>query len=236
MPPTHQYEDTFLDISKVFDKVWHLGLIFKLKTYGSEGNLLKLLENYLTGRQQRVVVNGQITSWQNIYAGVPQGSVLRPLLFLIYINDLPDGLTSMCTIFADDTSLFSKVIDKNNLNPQLNSDLVKISKWAFQWKVSFNHDPNKQAIEVLFSNKHDKENYPSLQFNSTDVQIADSQKHLGLILNSKLNFNEHIESKITKCNKIIGLMKKLSLIQSRKSLLTIYKSFVRHNLDYADII
>ena len=75
-----------------------------------------------------------------------------------------------------------------------------------------------------------------MQFNSTDVQIADSQKHLGLILDSKLNFNEHIESKITKCNKIIGLMKKLSLILSRKSLLTIYKSFVRPNLDYADII
>ena len=74
-----------------------------------------------------------------------------------------------------------------------------------------------------------------MQFNSTDVQIADSQKHLGLILDSKLNFNEHIETKITKCNKI-GLMKKLSLILSRKSLLTIYKSFVRPNLDYADII
>ena len=75
-----------------------------------------------------------------------------------------------------------------------------------------------------------------MQFNSSDVQIADSHKHLGLILDSKLNFNEHIESKITKCNKIIGLMKKLSLILSRKSLLTIYKSFVRPNLDYADII
>ena len=74
-----------------------------------------------------------------------------------------------------------------------------------------------------------------MQFNSTDVQIADSQKHLGLILDSKLNFNEHIETKITKCNKI-GLMKKLSLILSRKSLLTIYKSFVRPNLDYADMI
>ena len=102
--------------------------------------------------------------------------------------------------------------------------------------MSVNPDPNKQAIEVCFSNKRDKENYQPLQFNSTDVQIADSQKHLGLILDSKLNFNEHIESKITKCNKIIGLMKKLSLILSRKSLLTIYKSFVRPNLDYADII
>ena len=102
--------------------------------------------------------------------------------------------------------------------------------------MSFNPDPNKQAIEVRFSNKRDKENYQPLQFNSSDVQIADSHKHLGLILDSKLNFNEHIESKITKCNKIIGLMKKLSLILSRKSLLTIYKSFVRPNLDYADII
>ena len=156
-PPTDM-RGTFLDISKAFDKVWHEGLIFKLKTYGVEGNLLKLLENYLTDRQQRVVLNGRTSSWQNVYAGVPQGSVLGPLLFLIYINDLPDELTSMCKIFADDTSLFSKVIDKNNSNSQLNSDLAKISKWAFQWKMSFNPDPNKQAMEVRFSNKRDKEN------------------------------------------------------------------------------
>ena len=140
----------------------------------------------------------------------------------------------MCKIFADDTSLFSKVNDKRN--SQLNSDLAKISKWAFQWKMSFNPDPNKQAIEVCFSNKRDKGNYPPLHFNSTNVQVADSQKHLGLVLGSKLNFNEHIESKISKCNKIIGLMKKVSQIFSGKSLLTIYKSFVRPNLDYADII
>ena len=75
-----------------------------------------------------------------------------------------------------------------------------------------------------------------MQFNSTDVQMADSHKHLGLILDSKLNFNEHIERKITKCNEIIGLMKKLSLILPWKSLLTIYKSFARPDLDYADII
>ena len=107
----------------------------------------------------------------------------------------------MSKIFADSTSLFSKVIDKNNLNSQFNSDLEKISKCAFQWKIPFNSDPNKQAIEVRFSSKRDKEN-------STDVQIADGQKHLGLILDSKLNFNEHVERKIIKCKKIIGLMKK----------------------------
>ena len=97
--------------------------------------------------------------------------------------------------------------------------------------MSFNPDPNKQAIEVCFSNKGDKENYPPLHFNSINVQAADSQEHLDLVLDSKSNFNEHIESKITKCNKIIGLMKKLSQFLSKKSLLTIYKSFVRPNLD-----
>ena len=94
---------------------------------------------------------------QSIYAGVPQGSVLGSLLFLIYINGLPVGLTSMCKIFADDTSLFSEVNDKSNSNTQLNTDLAKISKWVFQWKMSFNPDPNKQAIEVCFSNKRGKE-------------------------------------------------------------------------------
>ena len=97
-------------------------------------------------------------------------------------------------------------------------------------------DPNKQAIEVRFSNKRDNGNYHPFHFNSTNVQVADSQKHLGLVLDSKLNFNEHIESKIIKCNKIIGLMKKLSQFLSKKSWLTIYKSFVRPNLNYADII
>ena len=99
-----------------------------------------------------------MSSWQNFYAGVPQGLFLGQRLFLIYISGLPDGLTSMCKIFADDTSLFSKVIDKKDSNSQPNSDLAKISKWALQWKISFNPDPNKQAIEVRFSNKRDKEN------------------------------------------------------------------------------
>ena len=124
-PPT-DIRDTFLDMSKAFNKVWHEGLIFKLKTYDIDGKLLKLLKNYLTDRQQRVFFNDQTSSWQNIYAGVPQLSVLRSLLFLIYINHLPDGLTSMCKIFADGTPLFSKVNDKSNPNSQLNSDLAKM--------------------------------------------------------------------------------------------------------------
>ena len=162
--------------------------------------------------------------------------MLGPLLFLIYINDLSYGIEPISKIFADDTPLFSKVKDETFSDTQLNNDLNKISKWAFQWKMLFNPDRSKQAIEICFSIKRDNENYPSLVFNDSKLQLGNSQKHLGLILDFKHDFNERIDNKINKCNKIIGIMKRLSLILSRKSLLTIYKSFVRPNLDYADII
>ena len=181
-------------------------------------------------------MNGQTSSWKNILAGVPQGSVLGPLLFLIYINDLPDDIKSICKIFADNTSLSSKVKDKNCFTIEFDNDLKIISNWAFQWKMLFNPDPNKQAVEILFSKKHENDNYPRLNFNGNNVQTAISQKHLGLVLDFKLDFNEHISNKINKCNKIIGIMKKLSLFLSWKTLLTIYKSLVRPNLDCTDVI
>ena len=125
---TRDGKRVLLNISKAFDKVWHEGLLFKLQSYGVEGNLLRLLKNYLTGRQQRVVLNGETSSWLNVTAGVPQGSVLGPHLFLVYINDLPDEITSSCKIFADDTSLFSKIENKSYSNFQLNKGLEAISK------------------------------------------------------------------------------------------------------------
>ena len=221
----------FLDILKGFDKVWHEGLIFKLKTYGIDGDLLKLLINYLEDRKQRVVLNGRTSSWKNILAGGPQGSVLGPILFLIYINDLPDGIKSICIVFTNNTSLFPRDKDKNCSNVELNSDLKIISNGN-----GLDADPDKQAVEILFSKKHEKDNYPPLNFNGDKVQTAISQKHLGLVIDSKLDFNEHICNKINQCNKIIGIMKKSSLFLSRKTLLTIYKSFVRPNLDNTDTI
>ena len=121
----------FLDISKAFVKVWHEGLIFKLRSYGIDGDLLKLLINYLEDCKQRVVLNGQTSSWRNILAGVPQGSVLGPILFLIYINDLLDGIKSICKTFTDDTSLFSKVKDKNCFTVELNNDLKNYKLLGF---------------------------------------------------------------------------------------------------------
>ena len=101
----------FLDMSKAFDKVWHSGLLFKLKQNGIGGSLLKMLEVYLSERKQRVVLNGQESSWKPLSSGVPQGSVLGPLLFLIYINDLTQNISSTMKLFADDSSLFIKVND-----------------------------------------------------------------------------------------------------------------------------
>ena len=116
----------FLDLSKAFDRVWHKGLIHKLKNFGIDGELLSLIESFLHKRYQRVVLNGQSSKWQNVNAGVPQGSVLGPPFFLIYVNDLPQGLHSDVKLFANDTSLFSVIHDVDASSATLNNDRVKI--------------------------------------------------------------------------------------------------------------
>ena len=113
----------FLDISKAFDKVWHKGIIFKLKQNGISSKLLSVLSDFLKDRKQRVILNGQVFSWTGVNAVVPLGSVLGPLLFLIYINDLTDGLSSNAKYFADDTSLFLVVHDVGNSANELNNDM-----------------------------------------------------------------------------------------------------------------
>ena len=226
----------FLDISKAFDRVWHEGLIYKLKSYGVTGPLLSLLRDFLSGRYQRVVLNGKTSEWKQIKAGVPQGSILGPLFFLIYINDLPNNLESKPKIFADDTSLFSIVIDQLLSCEELNRDLARISEWARQWKMSFNPDPSKQAVEVYFSKRLLPANAPVLSFNNNDIGTSECQKHLGLTLDSKLSFNHHLDEKIKKANKGIGLINRLRKHVPRKSLLTLYKSYIRPHLDYGDII
>ena len=222
-------------MSKAFDKVWHKGLLYKLKSMGISDKFYDLLENYLSGRLQRVILNGQTSSWRPILAGVPQGSILGPLLFLIYINDLPNKLKSNAKLFADDTSLFTIVKDENKSANVLNNDLSLISEWAFNWKMLFNPDPTKPAQEVLFSRKKKTLYHPTLSLNNIQVERASSQKHLGLILDEKLNFKQHIESAIVKINKGVAVIKKLRYSLPRKSLITIYKAFLRPLIDYENI-
>ena len=235
-PKSLEVRAVFLDISKAFDKVWHDGLIFKLKQNGICGGLLKMFESYLQNRKQRVVLNGSYSEDSTIESGVPQGSVLGPLLFLIYINDLEKNIKSNIKIFADDTMLFSIIRDPNLSAADLNHDLKSISQWAYQWKMEFNPDPSKQANEVLFSCKKSSPNHPPLVFNGNLVAKRSDQKHLGLLLDSRLSFEKHVNEKIIKAKKHIGLIKHLSKYLPLKTLDQMYKAFVRPHLDYCDII
>ena len=120
---SREFHHVFLDMSKAFDKVWHEGLLFKLKQNGISGQILNLLTSYLDKRKQSVLLNGRESHWAIVESGVPQGSVLGPLLFLIYINDLEKGIKSKINLFADPTLTAS----------ELNYDLKLIEQWAYLW-------------------------------------------------------------------------------------------------------
>ena len=178
--------------------------MYKLKALGICGKDCGLIHSFLSDRHQRVVLNGQSSKWSHIKAGVPQGSILGPLLFLVYINDLPEGLTTSAKLFADDTSLFSVVHDSAASTAFLNDDLLKISRWAYQWKMIFNPDASKQAQEIVFSRKANASNHETVYFNNVPVVRKNIQKHLGLFLDSKLSFFDYINQKIKKAAKEVS--------------------------------
>ena len=162
------------DISSAFDKVWHEGLILELSRNGMSGNLLNLFKRFFKIPKTKVAIKSL--------------QVFRKdLLFLIYINDLSDGLSSNCKIFADDTSLFSVVHGVTISSSELNSNLSKISKWAFKWKMGLNPDPTKPAQEVIFSRKLKTVPHPSITFNSNPLSLCPAQKHLGLAFRFEIN-------------------------------------------------
>ena len=213
--------------------MWHDGLIFKLKQNGISGSLLKLFENYLHNRKQSVVLNGSFSDYSEIKSGVPQGSVLVPLLFLIYINDLEKHIKPNINFFADDTMLFSVVKDPVKSADDLNHDL-DIYQWAHQWKMEFNPLTlvNKQ---VLFSCKKVSPNHPQQIFNGITVKKVDEQKHLGLILDTGLSFNKRLDEKIKKAKTIIGIIKHLSKFLPLKTLDQMFKALVHSHFDYCDL-
>ena len=215
-------------------------MLYKPESLSISGNLLNLFRGFLNDRHQRVVFNGLLSDWAPILAGVPQSSILGPLLFLIYINDLFDKLNSFIKLFADDTSLFSSVYDPNNSPKVLNDALNKISEWTYKWKMLFNPDLTKQTQEIIFSkkkkNKKNKTDRRIVYYNEAPVAHTTCPKHLGMHLDEKLNFSHHINQKIAKANKSIGLIRKLAHVLPRQSLITIYKSFIQPHLDYGDMI
>ena len=160
----------YLDISKSFDGVWHDGLIYKLKHCGVSEPLLSLIQSFLQDRTKRTVLNGQCSILGDILAGGPQGSILEPLFFLVYINDLTLVLKCNVKLLADDISLFTDVEEPNTATDDINHDQELISRWTHQWRMLFNPDPQKQAIELLLPKRRLATDRPIILFNDIPVK------------------------------------------------------------------
>jgi len=178
----------FLDISKAFDRVWHDGLVYKLQCVGIEGALLLLLRDYLCNRRQSVVLAGHKSGECPTNAGVPQGSILGPLLFLIFINDIEKDVSSDMSLFADDTSLARAYSDPREAEGFLNNDLHIISRLAQKWMVEFNFS---KTVFINFSLKAQK-SILHLIFNGNTVTQVPNHKHLGFVLSEDMKWKNHV--------------------------------------------
>ena len=187
----------FLDVSKAFDKVWHKCLLFKLNQMGITGNALKWIESYLSDIFQRVVVNGCSSQWLYTNSGVPQGSILGPLFFLVYINDLVLHLECDVHLFADDTSLLDCFDDSAKSNGKICRDLEKIERWSVLWKVTFNANKTRYMI---ITRKNNYLNYPPIYLHNTSIERTDQYTHLALVFTSNFKWNKHIEKCIFKAS------------------------------------
>ena len=223
----------FFDVSKAFDRVWHEGLLFKLRTVGISGALLKWFTDYLSNRKQQVVLPGVTSELSTLKAGVPQGSILGPLLFLLYINDIVENINCSIRLFADDTSLYIIVDDPLDTAQLLNSDISKVHTWATNWLVTFN--PSKSE-SLLFSRKLYRPYHPPVCMNNQPIAEVTSHKHLGLVFCSDCTWHDHFEHIKAKAWARINVMRKLKFQLDRKSLQIIYFSFIRPLLEYGDVV
>jgi len=229
----HDVRVVFLDLSKAFDRVWHKGLLFKLRQVGITGPLLFWLNSYLTDRHQKVVIDGQSSDWIKIEAGVPQGSILGPLLFVIFINDIINELQTNIRLFADDTSLFHSIIDSLVTQRLLNQDLQKISEWAAQWLMIFNVLKNEV---MTFSLRTNPLVQPPLFFDGTVLKEVTQHTHLGLTFSSNMSWKPHVDRICSRASQRNNILRKLKFRLPRKTLENLYLSLVRPILEYADVI
>jgi hypothetical protein len=215
--------------------VWHSGLLHKLRCLGIEGDLFDLLCNYLKDRYIRTVINGQKADWSQTTAGVPQGSILGPLLFLVFINDITNDIESDIHLFADDTSLMD-IVDSQNHNityAKINRDLHRLTTWAASWMVTFNA---AKTVYLQISRKKNPAPKPILRLNGAIIQEVQTHKHLGLTFNTSLTWSDHINQLVKKAARCTGFLRRIGRDVPRLCLETLYKSMIRPILEYADVI
>ena len=218
-----------LDISKAFDRVWHAVLLHKLKSYGISGQIFGLISSFLSNRQLPVVLDGKSSQEYPVNAGVPQGSILGPTLFLLYINDLPDDVICNIAIYADDTTLYSKCDQTSDLWQQLElaseleSDLRDTVDWGRKWLVDF----NAGKTQLVSFDRSKNTGAIDVKMDGSVFEEKTSFKMLGLTFSSKLDWGSYI----------VSIAKTASLIHSMKFLspevaLYLYKSTIRPCMEY----
>ena len=220
-----------LDFSKAFDKVNHLKLLQKLQEHGASKQIVSWIQSFLIGRTQSVVVNGKMSDHVPVTSGVPQGSVLGPLLFLLYINDLPDSVTSQVRLFADDTAVYLTIASPTDCQ-KLQSDLLALESWEKHWDMEFN--PSKcQVLHITRSKKPIQHVYTLHGQNLTPVNDA---KYLGVDISYDLTWNTHINRITTNSNRTLGFLKRNIRIKHEKVRSLAYKTLVRPQLEYASSV
>ena len=210
-----------MDLSKAFDSVPHNRLLMKIRADGINGPLLSWLESFLTGRFQRVVVRGTCSSWVSVKSGVLQGTVLGPIMFLIYINDISHGLTSPVSI-ADDMKVY-RVLNTEKDTGQLQGDLFKLQSWSIDWQLNFN--PGKWGVKTDLTKPH----YTLM--NET-LKLVDMSKDLGVNITSKLSWSFQVNECVNKANRVIGFLKRTVGPRNDKLFSKLYTSLVRPILEY----
>ena len=227
-----QIRFVFCDVSKAFDRVWHRGLLHKLEEIGIRGTLLQWFKAYLQNRKQRVSLNGQLSDIEVINAGVPQGSILGPLLYIIYMNDIVDTIGDNIRLYADDCSIY--VIGKNQMEiaDKLNEDLERIALWADMWKVKFN--PNK-TVNINFT-RHNAPMQLPIHMNGIPIRDTTTHTHLGVVLQSNSKWNNHIQIMTEKNYKKIDILRHLKYKFDRRTLELLYMTFIRPALEYGSSV
>ena len=219
----------YLDLRKAFDTVPHLRLISKLKGYGIKGNILSWITDFLSNRTQFVSINSASSSKVPVTSGVPQGSVLGPILFIYYINDMPDFIDCAMKIFADDTKVYSNV-STPELKEKLQACIDRLNEWTEIWLLRF----NTTKCKVLHIGKNNPQ-YDYYMQNGTEkykLESTTAEKDLGVVIDPNLDFDAHITGIVKKANRLSGLLMRNITHKSKEIILPLYKSLIRSVLEY----
>ena len=227
----------YMDLSKAFDTLDHHILLHKLRYYGFNIKSMELMESYLTNRTQYVEYNGVTSTLSNVYCGVPQGSILGPLLFIIYMNDLPSIAKNFeMILYADDTTLSASLSnlenEKDNVK-KLNVELESVSKWLKLNKLSLNLAKTKA---MLFHTPQRQVLYPELKIDGLNIEFVTKFNFLGLIVNENLKWNCHVEAISKKISRAIGVMARLKNFIPKSAMLHIYNALILSHLSYGLIV